>query len=259
MKRTRLVPALLVLSLVSTGLSAQEYKVQVENVKAGKLIVNGFGGDFPVEGYAGNEIVITPTSGRFSKTPEQAKGLKPVYSMGTDNTGIGVEVEKNGNTITVQCLLPITQRESYRIRVPNNLALNIQSGCEMSGNITISNMNNDVEVNNCHSINIKSVSGPLVLSSISGDISVVLSGLNRDKPTSIASVSGTIDITMPAQTPVDVEMGTVTGNFYTDFDLTDSKDKMRRIGGNDIKSSLNGGGADLKLNNVSGNIYLRKG
>lgn len=259
MKVTKFAISLLILCLTSKALSAQEYKIQVENTKAGKLILNDFGGDFPVEGYSGNEIIITTNSDRFTKIPGRAKGLKPVYAMGTDNTGIGLKVEKKGNAVTVQCLLPITQREVYRLKVPGNMALDIKSSCGFSGNITIKNINNEVEINNCNSINLKAVSGPLVLSTISGEINVVLNSLNKDKPTSIASVSGNIDITLPAKTPADVEMSTISGSVYTDFDLTNPKDKMQRIGGNNIKNSLNGGGADLKISNISGDIYLRKG
>jgi lia operon protein LiaG len=259
MKAIKLATLLLVLCVMSKVLLAQEYKVQVENSKAGKLILNDFGGDFPVEGYSGNEIIITSSSARFTKTPERAKGLKAVYPMGTDNTGIGLKLEKNGNIITVQCLLPITQREVYKIKVPNNFALDIKSECGLSGNISIRNINNEVEINNCKSIDLKAVSGPLVLSTINGDINVVFNDLNKDKPTSIATISGSIDITLPAKTPADVEMATIRGNVYTDFDLTDPKEKMRRIGGNNIKNSLNGGGANLKISNVSGDIYLRKG
>lgn len=259
MKAIKLTSLLLVLCLMSKVLLAQEYKIQVENSKAGKLILNDFVGDFPVEGYSGNEIIITSSSARFTNTPERAKGLKAVYSKGTDNTGIGLRVEKNGSTITVECLLPFTKREPYKIKVPNNLALDIKSGCELGSNITIRNMTNEIEINNCNSIDIKAVSGPLVLSTISGEIKVVLTSLNKDKPTSIASVSGNIDITLPAKTPADVEMSTISGSVYTDFDLTNPKDKMQRIGGNNIKNSLNGGGAGLKISNISGDIYLRKG
>ena len=52
-------------------LTGQEYKMKVENTKAGKLVLNDFTGDIPIEGYAGNEIVITATSEKFAKIPER--------------------------------------------------------------------------------------------------------------------------------------------------------------------------------------------
>ena len=57
----------------------------------------------------------------------------------------------------------------------------------------------------------------------------------------------------------DVEMETISGEVYSDFDFSTDDKKMKRIGGNTIKTQLNGGGASLKITNVSGNIYFRKG
>jgi hypothetical protein len=72
-------------------LLAQEHRITVQNPKETTLILNDFYDDIPIEGYAGNEIIITSISGRF-EAPERAKGLKPVYPGGTDNTGIALSV-----------------------------------------------------------------------------------------------------------------------------------------------------------------------
>jgi hypothetical protein len=34
---------------------------------------------------------------------------------------------------------------------------------------------------------------------------------------------------------------------------------MRKVGGGTVRTQLNGGGTDLKVNTIGGNIYLRKG
>jgi hypothetical protein len=260
MKTIKFTTAFIALIFSANLLRAQEYKVPVENTKDGKVTIEDFMGDFPVEGYNGNEIIITTTSERFSKPPEKAKGLKPVFAGGQDNTGIGVFVEKNGNNITLQCLLPITEREEYKIKVPNNLALKIHSDCGRSGDITVSNMTGEVEVSNCQGIDLKNVTGPIVLSTISGSIDLKLGNLPKDRPISIASVSGDIDVSLAATSAANVELRTVSGSIYSDFDLQPKdKSEMRRIGGNSsIHAQLNGGGAALTLTNVSGNIYLRK-
>jgi len=84
--------SLLTVASMFTGTYAQEYKIQVQNTKDGKLTLNQFPGDLPIEGYSGNEIVIV--SDHSTKPPERAKGLTAVYSQGTDNTGLAVAVEK---------------------------------------------------------------------------------------------------------------------------------------------------------------------
>lgn len=98
----------------------------------------------------------------------------------------------------------------------------------------------------------------MVLSTISGDIDLTFSDVSKDKPVSINSISGEIDITLPVKAGVDVEMETISGAIYSDFDFSSDKKTLKRIGGNDIKGQLNGGGVDFKITNVSGNIYLRK-
>jgi hypothetical protein len=118
MKTKNYVVALGLALLTTAGLHAQEYKVTVQNNKEGKLTLVDFPGDLPVEGYSGNEIIIT--SDRKYETPQRAKGLQPIYGSGTDNTGIGLAVEKNGNQLTIRCLLSITQGGKYKVKVPDN-------------------------------------------------------------------------------------------------------------------------------------------
>src|ERR1700677_2842554 len=119
----------ILLAVCFTGrLSAQEFKVTVENTKEGQIMLDNFPGDMPIEGYSGNEIIITTEGGDFLP-PDRAKGLKPVYSAGPDNTGIGLFMEKNGNNISFRCLLPITKSATYHMKVPENLALKIHTEC----------------------------------------------------------------------------------------------------------------------------------
>jgi hypothetical protein len=258
MKKMKYIFSLFVLVAAVKWSSAQEFKVAAENNKEAKLTLLDFNSDLPIEGYNGNEIVITSTGGRF-ETPERAKGLKPVYGGGTDNTGIGLFMEKNGNSITLRCLVPFTQHSAYRIKVPENIALKIERDCARSGETTISNIKNEIEFNGCHEVILKNVSGPLVISTISGGVSVVFSEINKDKPISISAISGEVDVTVPAKAAVDLEMSTISGSMYSDFDLSSSNKEMRRVGGGNIKAQLNGGGTSLKLHDISGNIYLRKG
>lgn len=238
--------------------SAQEYKVTVDNTKQGQLTLDDFPGDLPIEGYSGNDIVITADAGDFDN-PERAKGLKPVYSAGTDNTGMALFMEKNGNNVSFRCLLPITKDARYHIKVPENLALKIHQECSRGGSTTIQNMKNEVDYDGCSDVNLKNVTGPLVISTINGGVNVVFSEISKDKPISIASVNGEVDVTIPAKAAVNLEMSNVNGNMYSDFEFPQDSKSMRRVGGNSIRAALNGGGTDMRLNGVNGNVYLRKG
>jgi hypothetical protein len=92
-KMKYVLPLLLAVGM-AVPCAAQQFKVTIENTKDGQLELDDFPGDLPVEGYSGNEIIITSSSGRF-EAPDRAKGLKAVYGGGgTDNTGIGLDMVK---------------------------------------------------------------------------------------------------------------------------------------------------------------------
>jgi predicted membrane protein len=217
-------------------LSAQEYKIPTQNNKDGRLILKDFSDELPIEGYNGTDIIITSTSEDLTP-PAKAKGLKPVFPAGTDNTGIGLDVQKIDNLITITCLLPFTRGGEYKIKVPENMAIELTSGCERNNDISISNMKNEIDIKSCHNIDLKNVTGPLVLSTISGDI----------------------NITLPVKTATDLELRTVSGAIYSDFDFSESQKNLKKVGGNEMNYSLNGGGFKLNIGTVSGTIYLRKG
>ncbi len=255
MKTRILVIALL---FFAGSLSAQEYKMSVQNTKETRLILKDFSGQLPIEGYNGTEILITSTSGKVVP-PEKAKGLTPVFPSGTDNTGIGLDVQKADNTITITCLIPFTQDGEYKIKVPENIAIELTSGCERSNDVTITGMKNELDINTCHNIDLKGVSGPVVLSTISGDINIVFTSINAVKSSSVNSISGEVDITLPSKTAVDLELRTISGAIYSDFDFSDSRKNLQKVGGNVLNHSLNGGGYKFSIGSISGNVYLRKG
>lgn len=259
MKVNRLIIAVALLFTMAKLSPAQDYKIPVDNSNNVKVSLINFTDDIPIEGYNGKEIIITSAS-ETVVVPDRAKGLRPVYSAGTDNTGMGLSVEKSGNEITITCLLPLTKRGSYKIKLPDNLAVKYESGCERAGDISIQNMKNEIEIKTCQAISLKNVSGPVVLSTIGGDIEVVFSGALSQKPCSISTVGGEIDVTLPAKAAVDLDLKSMSGTIYSDFDFPASDKKMKPIGGgNSLNYKLNGGGFGLNLVTIGGNVYVRKG
>jgi lia operon protein LiaG len=257
MKKMKYILPLFVALSIGGLVRAQEFKVQADNTKEARLTLEGFTDNLPIEGYNGTEVIISTNSHDFEPN-ERAKGLKPIYASGVDNTGLGIAMEKSGNHISLRCLLPRNKGADYKIRVPENMALDITRDCAGGGETSISNIKNEIEFKGCHDISLKNVTGPLVISTISGSVNVTFTEISKDKSISIASVSGEVDVTLPAKAGFNLEMGTVSGNMYSDFDFPPSNNDMRRVGGGSIRAQLNGGGVDLKLHSVSGNIYLRK-
>jgi hypothetical protein len=255
MKTTILLSTIII--ILCSPVYSQDYKIAASNSTDASLVLDGFSGQLTIEGYAGTDIVISPAE--KVETPERAKGLKPVFSGGVDNTGLGLKMDKDGNKISIKCLLPFTNQKDFTLKVPENMALKITSECQNSNDVFVSKMKNEIEIQICQSIKLEQVSGPLVLSTISGDIDITFGTINSQKPFAINSVSGEIDITMPSKLAADIEMNSVTGNMYSDFDFNNSDKNVKQVGGNNLEYKMNGGGVKFSIVTVSGNIYLRKG
>ncbi len=93
------------------------------------------------------------------------------------------------------------------------------------------------------------------------NVDIVFSSVAESTPTSVSLVSGYIDVTMPASTGADMYLSSTSGEIYTNLELEmkgDENDMMRLGGGRKIESALNGGGVEIQLKTVSGDIYLRK-
>ncbi len=258
MKTNRFGIFTLLIFLLALKLPAQDYKIAAPAGREGKVILKNFSGPLPIEGYQGNEIVVSSSNGKL-EPPERAKGLKPVYPGGSDNTGMGLSVVKEGNNVMITCLLPFNRGSGYSMRIPENLSIELESGCEYSNSVSITGIKNEIAIKSCHGIDLKNITGPVVLSSISGDINISFGPTISDKTSSINAISGDIDITLPSKTPVSIDLSTINGAFYSDFDITDTQKNMKRIGGNNLNFDLNGGGFKFDVITVSGNVYLRKG
>ena len=92
----------------------------------------------------------------------------------------------------------------------------------------------------------------LDLETISGDVE--MRGFTG--PARVKSISGFLDVGLPGQAPAQLSFKSVTGEIYTDFDI--SLDDKSSSYSKRLNRSLNGGGPILSLETVSGDIFFRK-
>ncbi len=257
MKKTMHLLLLMVLfPLIAT---AQQFKYKLANTgDQNVMIAMDRESDFTIQGYDGDQVMIDALD--YQPPPEKAKGMKALYAAAEDNTGIGLSVTKENNVLRI--VRASRQEGRYTIKIPDKANLKVEEVNFGGKEINISNMKGEIEIKSKTSnVKLTGVSGPVTASSISGNIMVVYSDMNMQKPTSISDISGTIDITLPAAAKADFKMKSVSGEVYTDFDmdLKNKRNDMQMIsGGSTIEGSINGGGVDFNLNSVSGNIYVRK-
>lgn len=251
----------LTLILVFACFSAlgQEYKTDLSSVGKKKVTIYLDKCDFDIVANSGSELVIT-TDDEF-EIPERAKGLKPLYNSAEDNTGIGLEVEKSESGIVIK--KATGKSIDYIFKIPKDFDVAIELGFQ-SGDVNLDGFAGEIDVKSKSSdVFIKNSSGPISVNSISGDIVVKYSTDNIQGPTTLNTVSGEVDVSIPGTAKLDLELNTVTGEVYVSdpskfIKDNDEDEGLYHIGGQNMKTKYNGGGQDLNLISVSGNIYLRE-
>jgi hypothetical protein len=195
---------------------------------------------------------------------DKAAGMKLIP---IENTGLTVEEENNTVTIDVESW---KRAVDLIIRVPYATSLKLEGG--NLGEISVENVTGEIEVENMNGgIKLANIAGTVVANSTNGEITVVLNKVTPDKPMSFATFNGDIDVTLPADIKATLKIKSTQGEVFSDFDIAfksipvKPEESAKKEGGKyrieldrSVYGTINGGGPELKLQNFSGDIYIRK-
>lgn len=204
--------------------SGKQYKVNFSGANKKVQILSG-ANQLTIEGYSGSEVILEADNGN-KEFPEEAEGLKIISAGAVDNTGTGANVTTEGNNLQIK--IPKSKYfGNFKVKLPKELAISIKESGNNYGKWFIGGLDGEVEVSTSYStVNIKSVTGPLIARCGYGKISVVYDKVNPTKPNSI-SAAGAVDVTLPADTKANLRLESSYGDVFTDFELAESvaKDK----------------------------------
>ena len=256
----KLIITLLVFTLFDV--SAQEFTMKPKGkVSDITVVVQNLFTDLEIEGSNSPEIRVQADD--YEGTPEKATGLRPLSALGPDNSGIGLNIDQSGNTVTISGTHRNRDQSDYKIILPANIKLRVDYGSYRSDDILIRGMTNEVEVKSMvGDLEFEDVTGPIIATTLSADIEIEFSSINQVSPTSITSVSGDIDVTIPSDSKGNFSLSSTSGEIYTDLDLEVTRSHgMQRWGPGMFaaEAKLNGGGVDITIKSVSGDIFIRKG
>lgn len=98
-------------------------------------------------------------------------------------------------------------------------------------------------------INLSTISGDVILTNIGGELN-------------LETISGFIDLKIERNARASVKTSTISGGVYTDHEIELIRkmkgSKYHLVAGRSPDFKLNGGGREIKLETISGNIYIRK-
>ncbi len=244
--------------LCALNLSAQDYTVEISNPSQTTIIVKEVN-RVSVEAYDGSNIQIQNSDG--NSKPQRAEGLKALSARGKDNTGIGLNVQKDGNEVTI-FQAARRPKGKYTIKVPKSVKVQIEHTGNWEGNdIEVHGITGEVEVSGRYNnVYLNDVVGPALVNTVYGKVVAKFSELSQSSPTSLVSVYGDVDVTLPGNTKANITIKTPHGEAYSDMNISFSNDEegeMKRMS-SVIEGLLNGGGVELEIKASYQSVYLRK-
>jgi len=254
----------------------EKFEKTVRLGRNGRLELTSLSGDVEITGGSGDDVKITATKITHSGNEQNARAALGAMAIEVNERPGGVAIAAQptrGRTNSVEV--------DYVISVPSGTSLDLKT---YSGDVTIRNIAADVRL--------KSYSGDVVirdgkptidLESISGDVSIEQIESERVKVNSISgdvifrgklsktgryelsTNSGDVQVITDGGANFEVEARTFSGDVSSDFamklgtlpsSLTANGRGARR--NNDIRGTVNDGGALLSLHSFSGDILITK-
>ncbi len=271
-----LMLSLVFISVANYVIGQNEYKIEMKNSPDSKIDIQFGAKKIKIVGHDKNEIIITTDfKGEFPETtptkengdlPDRAVGLKPLVPSPKGNSGIGLIIDKQGDHIIVRKTPQNNITISYTFYIPNKVSLNIMP-MHQPGNtdFEIENLSGEVNIHGLNSdIKMKDVSGPIVANTSNGSVEIVYNNVTPDKPNSILSVNGFVDISLPKDISANLEIHAINGEVYTDWEIKADKDVennmmlVPNMNMFNLEGTINGGGTPISIQSVNGDIFLRK-
>ncbi|GAB4051122.1 DUF4097 family beta strand repeat-containing protein [Spirosoma litoris] len=268
---------ILLLSLARPVAAQSEVKEQLvvplsDPSKPGNLRVGLINGSIHVIGYSGKDVVIdivaSPKRGRHDdddndRSDRTANGMKRIA------TGLPLDVsaEERNNTIkvnanttrqTIDLTIKVPQRFSMKVSTVNNGTIEIEN---VSGNLEVNNVNGYIHMTN--------VSGSAVANTVNGNVIATFKSIDSDTPMAFSTLNGNVDVTFPGNVKANSKLKSDRGDIYSDFDIDVDKsqpkvNRTNQSGMYQVKiedwvyGKINGGGPEVMMKNMNGNIYIRK-
>ena len=234
--------------------------------KPGTLKVHLIRGSIRVTGYTGNQVVIdaiTKQPDKPEKPKESVEGMRRI----SKNGAMDISATQENNVVNVSSKLFNSHME-LNIKVPAKFSLNV--GTINEGDVLVENVDGVLEITNVNGdIRLNNISGSAVANTVNGLLKVNFKTVDTKSPMAFSTLNGNVDVTLPPTAKFDIKIKSDQGEIYSDFDVDVdksiqqatkvAKDGMYKVSIEDwVKGKVNGGGSEIMMKNMNGNIFLRK-
>ena len=213
-------------------------------VPAGSLNVDGGrNGGVRVKGENRSDILVRACVQAWAGSEEAAKAA--VAGVKISNSGT-IKAEGNDENFAV----------SYDIRVPRNTDLSLTAH---NGGISIASVEGRLEFTTTNGgVNLNDVAGDVKGKTTNGGVNVSLFGNSwKGSGLDVQTSNGGVHLTLPETYAANIETGTVNGGFRSDIaSLNVERNERDRSRATRINTSLNGGGAPIRVVTTNGGISI---
>lgn len=218
--------------------------------------IKGVNGSVRAEAAAGGEVeVVAEKRGRRSNPDE-----------------VRVEVVEHADGVTICAVYPnaggepnvCAPGERGRMNVRNNdvsveFTVRVPAGVRfagrtVNGSVEARGLDADVVANTVNGSVRAATTGLVRAQTVNGSIDASLGRADWPDALSFETVNGNINLNFPASLSAEVRAETVNGNITTDFPIT----AQGRIGRRTLNGVIGGGGRELRLKTVNGNLEIRR-
>lgn len=221
-------------------------------------------GSINLSEHSGKDILIEVNRKQteYYKDSKEKGGMQRIGGSG----GLELEVEEKDNVVEIK-VPGWTKAVTLNIRIPKG-ASRVEVSTINNGDISIENVSGEIEVKNVNgNISFKNVSGSIIASTINGNMTGNMTSQKAGSPLAFTTLNGNVDVTFPANFKADMKMKSDRGDIYTDFELEATTQQVKKTTEegsykikleNWVRGKINGGGAEVLMKNMNGNIYVRK-
>lgn len=220
-------------------------------LKAGKLDIELFNGSIKVIGYSGKEVMISATGPYYPNNFNQITGKTEAKDR-EDKTS-NLNVSQQNNVVKIKVEKPRIM--NLIIKVPQNFSVVLK--VLTAGDIRVENVDGNHEVSIiAGNITMSAIDGSVLANTKNGNITVDMNSIKKDSPIALSNVGGVITLKLPVIPKADVTLRTEFGEIHSDFDIIALNDKD--ISKKSATGKINGGGTNILMRSVGGNIELKK-
>lgn len=265
-KHTLVILMLLILPFAGKSQGDDQIAVPLSKPGApGFLKVHTIQGSIRVEAYAGKEVVIRYSNvekERSHNAPEEVDGMKRVSS-----NALGLEIQEENNEVVVK-VTSFMKAANLNIMVPRNFSLSLKTVND--GVIEVKGVRGEMDISNVNgSIFLTDIAGSAAINTINGNLEADFAEITAKDVLSFTNLNGKIKIKLPSSSKFSIKAKAQFGDIYTDFDMkmkrettrsqSSSADGMYQVKVDEwIQGTVNGGGPEIFVKSLNGNIYVQK-